>query len=416
MEAPDRGLQEHPNAPITELPDMDFSENVAKLQPSATIAVSSLARRLVREGRDIVDLSAGEPDFDTPGFISEAAIEGIEAGRTRYTPVQGLPELRSAVATSLSRTFNIQADPEGVVIGTGAKQSLFNACFVTFGPGDEVMIASPYWTTYPEIVTLARAEPVFVKGADVRDFRLTRADLDAARTDRTRGLILCSPSNPTGTVYSRDELQEVVEWCRDNDVVLVADEIYRSIYYGDDGSRAPGILDLAPGSRGRCILIDGASKAFAMTGWRIGFSYSDPESAKKFTALQSQMTSNASTPAQMAAIAAFGDAERSSAAVAEMVFAFKRRRNLVEGLITELLPKASFVEPKGAFYLFFRVDGFREGMGSAEVCSWILQEAGVALVPGVAFGEDRYARLSFAASDEMLEDGIRRMARLVRGS
>jgi len=326
-----------------------------------------------------------------------------------------MPELRSAVAAYLSRTFDFEADPEGVVIGTGAKQTLFNTCFSIFGPGDEVMIAAPYWTTYPEMVTLARAEPVFVRGAEALDFRLTRSDLDAARTDRTRGLILCSPSNPTGTVYSLEELREVVEWCRENGVVLVADEIYRSIYVGDDGLRAPGIFDLPRESHGRCVLIDGASKAFAMTGWRIGVSYSDPESAKKFSALQSQMTSNASTPAQMAAIAAFGDAERSAAAVAEMVGAFKRRRNLVAGLLEELLPEASFLEPKGAFYVFCRVDGFRDGVGSAEVCSWILQEAGVALVPGVAFGDDRYARLSFAASDEILEDGIQRIARLVRG-
>jgi aspartate aminotransferase len=393
---------------------MEFSSNVAKLKPSATIAVSSLAKRLAREGRDIVNLSAGEPDFDTPGFVSQAAIDGIRAGRTRYTPVPGLPQLRSAAADYLSRTFDFEADPEGVVIGTGAKQSLFNACFANFGPGDEVMIAAPYWTTYPEMVTLSRAEPVFVKGDEALDFRLTRVDLDAARTERTRGLILCSPSNPTGTVYSLDELREIVEWCRDNDVVLVADEIYRAIYYGDDAERAPGLFDLPAESRGRCVLIDGASKAFAMTGWRIGFSYSDAESAKKFSALQSQMTSNASTPAQVAAIAAFGDAERSAAAVADMVSAFKRRRNLVEGLLQELLPEASFVEPKGAFYVFFRVDGFREGMGSAEVCSWILQEAGVALVPGVAFGDDRYARLSFAAADELLDDGVRRIARLVR--
>lgn len=394
---------------------MEFSENVARLEPSATIAVSSLAKKLAREGRDIVNLSAGEPDFGTPGFIGEAAMDGIRAGKTRYTPVPGTPDLREAVAGYLSRTFGMDADPEGVVVGTGAKQGLFNACFTLFGPGDEVMIAAPYWTSYPEMVKLARAEPVAVKGPEERDFRLSPADLEAARTERTRGLILCTPSNPTGTVYPLDELRAVAEWCRDNDVVLISDEIYRAIYYGDDAERASGICDLNASSRGECVLIDGASKAFAMTGWRIGFSYTDVATAKKFSALQSQMTSNASTPAQVAAAAAFGRARESAEAVAGMVAAFRRRRELVTRLMSELLPQAPYVEPDGAFYLFFRIDGFREGMGSSDICSWILEEVGVALVPGVAFGDDRYARMSFAASDEELEDAIRRVAGLVNG-
>jgi aspartate aminotransferase len=393
---------------------MDFSANIARLQPSATIAVSSLAKKLRREGRDIIDLSAGEPDFDTPAFVSEAAIEGIRTGRTRYTPVPGMPEIRAAVAGFLGRTFGIEADPEGVVVSAGAKQSLFNAVFSLAGPGDEVMIATPYWTSYPQMVTLSRAEPVFVQGTEEVDFRLTPSDLTAARTERTRALILCTPSNPTGTVYSMEELRAVSEWCRDHDVILIADEIYRAIYYGGDRDRAPGILDLPDDSRGTWVLIDGASKAFAMTGWRIGFSYTEPEMAKKFSALQSQMTSNASTPSQVAAMAAFGRPEQADAAVREMVGAFRRRRDLVARLMGELLPETSLVEPRGAFYVFFRIDCF-EGCppDSAEFCSWLLEETGVATVPGVAFGDDRYARLSFATSDEMLEDGIQRIAAAV---
>jgi aspartate aminotransferase len=393
---------------------MEFSANIARLQPSATIAVSSLAKKLRREGRDIIDLSAGEPDFDTPGFISEAAIGGIRAGRTRYTPVPGMPELREAVAAFLSRTFGIEADPEGVVTSNGAKQSLFNAIFCLAGPDDEVMVATPYWTSYPEIVKLARSEPVFVKGSEDMDFRLTPSDLESARTERTRALILCSPSNPTGTVYSLEELRAVSEWCRDNDVTLVSDEIYRAIYFGDDGGRAPGILDLPEASRGSWVLIDGASKAFAMTGWRLGFSYTSPEVAKKLSALQSQMTSGASTPSQVAAASAFGNGDEADAAVGEMVTAFRRRRDLVVRLMGELLPETSLVEPRGAFYVFFRVDCFEGGpSGSSEFCSWLLDETGVATVPGVAFGDDRYARMSFATSDEILEDGIRRIASAV---
>lgn len=395
---------------------MGLSENVERLQPSATIAVSSLAKRLRSQGRDIVDLSAGEPDFDTPDWISRAGIEGIRAGGTRYTPAPGLPELRKAIAGRLSRESGREIPWEGIVVSVGAKQALFNACFCLFGPGDEVLIASPHWTSYPEIVKLARAEPVPVSGAEERDFRLGPEELEAASTKRTRGLILCSPSNPTGTVYSEEELRAVAEWARERDLWLLSDEIYRLIYYPEDRRAAPGLLDLPPGSLGRHVLVDGASKSYAMTGWRIGFASTDPELASSLTALQSHTTSNAATPSQLAALAAFGDDERARESVAAMVAAFRRRRDLVTGLMDELLPELPYVRPRGAFYLFFRVDGVfnDEIRNSSELCTRLLEEAGVALVPGVAFGDDRFVRMSFATSDDVLEDGVRRMAEMVR--
>ena len=391
---------------------MEFSENISRLQPSATIAVSSLAKRLRAEGRDIIDLSAGEPDFDTPAWISEAAVEGIHSGKTRYTPTPGMPELRRAIAGYLESVAGRPLDWEGVVVGSGAKQSLFNTVFTLFGPGDEVLIATPYWTSYPQIVSLARAEPVAVAGSPDRNFLLTPEDLDGAFTERTKGLILCSPCNPTGAVYSQHELQAITEWARDHGVCLVADEIYREIYFGDDRATAPSILELPEASMGQHVLIDGASKAFAMTGWRIGFSYSDVETAKKLNALQSHTTSNAAAPSQMAALSAFGDPPRARGAAQEMVTAFRRRRDLVVTLLRDLVPLLHFVEPTGAFYFFIRVDSlFRDGIsGSADLCTWLIEETGVAMVPGVAFGDDRYVRISFATSDELLQKAIERVA------
>ena len=393
---------------------MNYSENISRLQPSATMAVSSLAKRLAAQGRDIINLSAGEPDFDTPDWISDAAIEGIRAGQTRYTPAAGLPELRSAAAERVQATAALgwEFGAENVVITAGAKQSLFNACFALFGSGDEVLVAGPYWTTYPEIVGLARAEPVFVTGPEERDFRLSRDDLERARTPETKGLIICSPSNPTGTVYSLEELRTVAHWAKEHGICLISDEIYRRICFLDESPIAPGILELAPDDLGRFVVVDGVSKTFAMTGWRIGYMFTDSGLASKVGALQSQTTSNAATPSQAAALAALTEPDKAEAAIAEMVTAFRRRRDLIVRLVREKLPHFSFVQPEGAFYLFLRVDAeYGEGVSnSGDWCSRVLEERGVALVPGAAFGDDRFVRLSFATSDDLLEEAIERLA------
>lgn len=393
---------------------MQFSTNVEKLKPSATIAVSTLAKKLASEGRDIINLSAGEPDFDTPAFISEAAIDGIQNGKTRYTPPAGIPELRAAIAERLSERAGRAMDAEGVVVTAGAKQALFNAIFTLFGPGDEVMIAAPYWTTYPDLVMIARAEPVEVFGEQANDFKITPGDLDRCVTEATRGLIINTPCNPTGAVYSIDELSALAEWCRDRGVWLLSDEIYRNIHHAGGGA-APGILSVPGESLGPFVLIDGASKSFAMTGWRIGFTYADVEVTKKFSALQSQITSNSATPSQIAALAAFSETERADASLDEMGAAFTRRRDLVCRLMGELLPGVPFVEPGGAFYLFFRVDGFfdDEVASATEWCSRLLQEQGVALVPGAAFGDDRWVRMSYATSDDVIEEALGRIASAV---
>lgn len=398
---------------------MSFSPNIARLQPSATIAVSTLARSLKAEGRDIIDLSAGEPDFPTPQWIAEAGIKAIQEGRTRYTPAPGIPELRGAVASASLRDAAPGWALEGsqVVVSNGAKQALFNACFALFGPGDDVLVATPYWTSYPEIVWLTGADTTFVAGAETRDFRLTPEDLERARTPRTRGLILCSPSNPSGVVYSRDELAALAEWARDHDITVISDEIYRRIYFGEEeGMAAPGLFQLAPDTLGRWVVVDGVSKAYAMTGWRIGYSICPPDLAGKISALQSQTTSNPSAPAQYAALAALAQPERADAAIREMVSAFRRRRDLVVRGLRSHLPELPVLEPGGAFYLFIRVDGTfsAETPDSASWCSKLLERTGVALVPGIAFGDDRYVRLSYATSDEVLQAAVERMASALR--
>jgi aspartate aminotransferase len=388
-----------------------FSENIAKLQPSATMAVSALAKRLASEGKDILDLSAGEPDFDTPAFVRDAAIRAIQNGHTRYTPPAGTPALRKAIAARLTERAGREMHWEGVVVTSGAKQALFNAMFTLFGPGDEVLIPAPFWTTYPDLVKIARAEPVIVRGDENRSFKITTADLEKAATPRTRGLVLNSPCNPTGAVYSKTEIERLAAWARERSVWLISDEIYRAIHHGAEGGPAPGLLELPTSSLGPFVLVDGASKAFAMTGWRIGFTWTEPDVAKKMTALQSQITSNATTPAQAAALEAYSNVRAAEASVAEMGAAFRRRRDLVTARMRELLPGVPFVQPEGAFYLYFRVDAFFGGgvPNATAWCSRLLEDQGVALVPGAAFGDDRWVRMSYAAADEVLEKALARV-------
>jgi aspartate aminotransferase len=389
-----------------------FSENVERLKPSATIAVSSLAKELRGQGRDIINLSAGEPDFPTPEFIARAGMEAIRAGRTRYTPAPGLPELREAIASSLSAAHGgAGTTPAGVVVSAGAKQALFNTLFVLTGPGDRVLIPVPYWTSYPEIVQLARAEPVPVQGSEERGYRVGPEELDAAWDPSVRALILNSPSNPSGAVYSREELEAVARWAEDRGVWLISDEIYARLCYTAD--LAPGLLDLPAELLDRAVVINGASKAYAMTGWRIGYSYTDPGVAAKISALQSHTTSNAATPSQYAALAAFTASSGEEAELEAMAAEFRARRDLVVERVQGHLPGTGFVAPEGAFYLFFRTDGWYddERPDSVALCTWLIEKAEVALVPGAAFGDDRYVRLSFAASRNELEEAFDRLGR-----
>ena len=385
------------------------SPNVSELQASATIAVSTLCRTLREQGRDVIDLSAGEPDFRTPDFAAQAGIASIVQGFTHYTPVAGVLPLRQLIADHLTRLTGHGADAQGVVVTAGAKHALFNACFTLFGPGDRVLLPSPYWTSYPELIRLARAEPVIVPAGIEAGFKVTPADLDRYADARCRGLIVNSPNNPSGAVYSKDELDALVRWAMERDIWIISDEIYGRVNYGLE--RATSVLDLDSARLDRVVLVDGASKTFAMTGWRLGFSYSSLELASKMTALQSHITSNITAATQYAGMAVFRDEPRVQHAIRAMVGVFRHRRERMIALLRRHLPQARFVAPDGAFYMYFQVDAYYadDVADSVSFCTRLLEQTGVALVPGVAFGDDRFVRLSFAAPEDELVEAVRRM-------
>ena len=391
-----------------------FSRNVAALTPSATLAVSAEAARLRREGVDVVDLGAGEPDFPTPKVVAEAGVRATQQGKTKYAANEGILELRAAIARRLSLLSGGRpVNADNIVVSNGAKQSVMNACFCLFGGREKVLIPSPAWTSYPQIVHLARATPVELAGDAEWSLKVSVRDLEREWDESVKGLIMNSPSNPTGAVYTLAELKAIAEWAKRKGVWIVADEIYRRIHYGD--GVAPSFLDLPDELLEHVVLVDGASKAYAMTGWRIGFALAPRELAKTMAALQSHTTSGANTIAMWAAVEAFGS-DAVQAEVEAMTAAFRRRRDYLVGRFRAELPGTEFVDPLGAFYLFFRVDELfsRHLPTATEFCRRLIADEALALVPGAAFGDDRWVRLSYAASDDTLADGMDRLVREFR--
>lgn len=393
---------------VLRLPD-PLSANLAHLKGSETIAINAEARRQRALGKDVIDLSVGEPDFDTPAPVAQAGVSAIQKGHTRYPPNIGIAELRTAMASHLSQLSAGRAvDPDRLVVSTGSKQALFNACFSLFGPKDRVLIPSPAWVSYPQIVHLARAEPVMVAGDGEWGLKVSVKDLER-RTDKlVKGLILCSPTNPTGSVYTISELKAIGDWARKHGVWIISDEIYRRIHYGP--GPAASFFDLPDEYLERTVIIYGASKAYAMTGWRIGAAYAPAHVARAMANLQSHTTTGANHPAQYAAAVAFSD-PKVEQEVVRMTAAFRRRRDKLVARLRTDAPGVEFVEPHGAFYLFFRVDGLAAGLTGTRFCERLLGEHGVALVPGAAFGDDRWVRLSYAVSDKDLERGVDRILR-----
>jgi len=395
------------------MPD-PVSPNLKHLKGSETVAISNEAKRRRAAGEDVLDLSVGEPDFDTPAAAAQAGIQAIQKGMTRYPPNLGLAELRAAIARRLSLLSAGRAvNPDNIVVSSGSKQSIFNACFSLFGPTDQVLIPSPAWVSYPQIVYLSRAEPVMVPGSLEWGLKVNVRDLDRASTKRTRGLIICSPCNPTGSVYTASEIKSIAEWAKQHEIWVITDEIYRCINYGT--GPAASFLDLPDEYLDRTIVIYGASKAYAMTGWRIGAALAPAHVAKTMAALQSHTTTGANHPAQWAAVTAFSD-DRVEADVQRMTAAFRRRRDYLVERVRAELPGLEFVEPHGAFYFFFRVDGIREKdpVTGSHFCEHLMKQEGVALVPGAAFGDDRWVRLSYAVSDRELESALDRIVRFAK--
>ncbi len=376
-----------------------------QIAPSPTLAVDAKAKALRAAGKDVCGFGAGEPDFDTPEFIKEAAIKALRDGHTKYILSAGLPALRAAIAASCrERGFGDVKDSQ-VIVSPGGKFSCYLAIMAVVSPGDEVVVPAPYWVSYPEMVKLAGGTPKFVLAGDETGFRITPAQLRAAITPRTRLVILNSPSNPTGAVYPRAELEALVKICVEAGVYILSDEIYEHLVYeGTHSSPAT----FSPEAARLTLTASGFSKSYAMTGWRLGTLVAPPKVAKAVEDLQSQMTSNATSFAQYGALAAMQHPEQSRTAIEGMVKVFNRRRlRLWEGL--NALPGVRCVRAEGAFYLFPNVRGL--GLDSGEFASRLLEEELVALVPGNAFGADDYVRLSYATSDAVIEKGLERLGR-----
>ncbi|MGH7662979.1 MAG: pyridoxal phosphate-dependent aminotransferase [Gemmatimonadaceae bacterium] len=384
--------------------------NVARIRESATMAVAARARSLRAAGQDIIDLGAGEPDFATPAFICRAAEAAIAAGATHYTAVGGITELREAISEHANRlvTDEMPVDPADVVVSCGSKQSLFNACFTLFGEGDGVLVPTPGWTSYYDMVALARATPVPVFADRANGLKVTRDELEEAATGQTRGLILNSPCNPTGAVYSHDELGAILDLAGERDWWVLSDEIYARITYDEP---APSALEFA-GTRDRLVVCNGVAKAYAMTGWRIGWAIAPRDVARAMTALQSHTTSNAASVSQHAALAALTDEDAANAAIGSMVASFRERRDAALAVVRDE-GGLHVVEPEGAFYLFIDVAGYRRGTRTADTGSAfaesLLAEQCVAVVPGAAFLAPNWIRVSYAAPMGQVLEGVRRV-------
>lgn len=384
---------------------LTLSANVQYLETSATVAISAEAKRRRAAGEDVIDLGAGEPDFPTPAIPTEAGIKAIRDGKTRYPPNEGILELRAAAAKHLSLLSGGRpVNADRIVVSTGSKQALFNACFALFGPGDAIAIPAPAWVSYPQIVHFARGRPVLVQGDPEWGLKVGVRDLERM-VPTPKGLILCSPCNPTGSVYTHAELKAIAQWARERQIWVIGDEIYRRIHYGT--GPAPSFLDLPDDLLDRVVIITGVSKTYAMTGWRIGFSLAPAPVAKAIAAFQSHTTTGANHIAQWAAAAALGD-DRVEQDVLRMTGEFRRRRDLVVERFRRDLAGVEFVEPHGAFYFFFRVDSFG-GISGTAFCTRLITEKGVALVPGAAFGDDRWVRLSYAAATSEIQNALERL-------
>jgi aspartate aminotransferase len=392
-----------------------ISKMAAAVQPSATLAAGAKARQMKAEGIKVFDFSLGEPDFNTPEHICKAATKAMMDGHTHYTPATGIPELRTAIARLYQRTYGLQLTAEQVIVSNGAKHSLHNALAATVGPGDEVVIPTPYWVSYSDLVQMTGASYILVNTTQESGFKMTPAQLRAALTPRTRLIMINSPSNPTGTVYTRQELEALADVVLDSKAAVLSDEIYERLVYGD--ARATCFATLRPGLPERTLTISGVSKTYAMTGWRMGWAVGPLNVVKAMGNVQSQETSNPCSISQYAALAAVeGDQE----CVEKMRREFEARRDLVCKRLAAI-PHIQCPVPGGAFYAFFNVaDHFgrtlagKKVTSSAGFCQVALESAHVNLVPGSAFGAEGYVRLSFAASREQLNGGLDRLEQLLK--
>jgi aspartate aminotransferase len=390
---------------------MQLSKKAGNINPSITLAITAKANELKSQGVDVVSFGAGEPDFNTPENIIQAAIKAMHDGKTKYTPAGGILELKQTICNKFKNDNNLEYKPSQITISTGAKQCLANAFMAILNPEDEVLIPVPYWVSYPELVKLADGVPVFVETSKENNYKYTISDLEKATTDKTKAILINSPNNPTGTIYHEEELLEIANFAKEHNLLIISDEIYEKLIY--DGERHISIAALNEDAYERTIVINGVSKTYSMTGWRLGYVAASEKITKLMTSIQSHMTSNANTIAQYAAIEALnGPIEDLN----NMIKEFENRRNFMIYKL-EKLNEISIIKPSGAFYIMVNISAylnttFKEQIinNSVDFAKVLLEEEKVAVIPGAGFGVDNYIRLSYATSMDIIENGIDRIS------
>ncbi|CDQ39832.1 pyridoxal phosphate-dependent aminotransferase [Virgibacillus salexigens] len=389
---------------------MKLANRVKTLTPSSTLAITAKAKELKQQGYDVIALGAGEPDFNTPSFILESAEKAMKEGMTKYTPSGGIVELKKAIVNKFKSDNQLTYTTDQIIVTTGAKHALYTLFQVLLNDGDEVIVPVPYWVSYPEQVKLAGGKPVFIEAKEENEFKLTPKELEEAITEKTKAIIINSPSNPTGMMYSREELKQLGEVCLKHNVLIVSDEIYEKLIYSDDNHVS--IAELSDELKAQTVVINGVSKSHSMTGWRIGYAAGPSEIIKAMTSLASHSTSNPTSIAQYAALAAYS---MNDEPVEKMKQVFAERLDMLYNLLIDI-PGVTCVKPKGAFYLFPNVEEAAKSNGFTTVDDWVralLEEEKVALVPGSGFGSPNNVRLSYATSTEALKEAAQRIKQFI---
>ena len=394
---------------------MEYSRKAKNINPSITLAITAKAKALKAEGVDVVSFGAGEPDFNTPRNIIDAAFKAMEEGKTKYTPTSGIIELREAICKKLKNDNGLEYNANQIIVSTGAKQCLADVFMAILNPGDEVIVPTPYWVSYPELIKLADGIPVFVEADEYANYKYTLEALEKVVSDKTKALVLNTPNNPTGTIYNKEELEVIAEFAKKHDIIIISDEMYEKLIY--DGEKHISIASLSQDAYERTIVINGVSKAYSMTGWRIGYAAAKEEIIKLMTSIQSHVTSNPNSIAQYASIEALNGPTDE---LEKMIVEFDNRRKFMINRIGEI-EGLDIIYPKGAFYLMINVSNYygkeingKTINGSLDFSAKLLDEEKVAVIPGAAFGLDKYIRLSYATAQKEIEEGLDRIEKFVK--
>jgi aspartate aminotransferase len=394
---------------------MELSRKAQAIEPSLTLAITAKAKEMKEKGIDVISFSAGEPNFNTPKNIINAAIKAMEDGNTKYTSVNGILQLREAICKKFKDDNGLEYNPSQIVVSTGAKQSLANTFLAILNPGDEVIVSTPYWVSYPELIKLADGKPVFVEGDEKSNYKFTKENLEKAVTAKTKAIVLNTPNNPTGTIYNKEELEVIADFAKKYNIIIISDEMYEKLIY--DNENHISIASLSKDAYERTIVINGLSKSYAMTGWRIGYCAASEKIAKLMISIQSHVTSNVCSITQYAALEALSGPQDE---ITKMINEFEKRRNYMINRI-ESIDNLSIVKPKGAFYIMINIENClgKEINGkilndSMEFCASLLENEKLAVIPGKAFGLNNYIRVSYATSMEAIKEGLNRIESFIK--